>query len=499
MTLLTLSSHPSELAVGEEIRRIIAGGGWETIASYDKNIQRKDFITNVQKANCVVVIWSKVSKFSSWIREDIQLARKREALLIVLYGENVPEELSHIPNVRLNKPYEIVRPDFSRLLLDTIAAIAQASRDADVISENAKVLNTPLSIQDLIERRELLADLTVQTIGERSIWYARGVTPPSLRAFVNEMSRGPIRSQSRIAELYSEILRNRQQLRFERLVPELDDDGGDGKRVDCSVFSPQIAPPEAPFLVQVFLHTLEQSVAVRELSIEIDDEAKFRGETTLDLQVEAGDRVDILLEGNGLLVQDKIVSILWRGVSVSCNFICHIPSKPKEKTLFPIAWLSIAGRIVGKVTFKISVDASAFVGESTHLENKAKTFHRVFFSYSSSDRKEVSRCAQAYRLAKVEFGLDFLTLKPGDRWAETLIQEIDRCDLFILFWTEAAKKSPWVQLEAMYALLRQSRNAANAPVIVPFVLEGPPVPSPPSYLAHLHFDDWMQWVISTMK
>ena len=82
-----------------------------------------------------------------------------------------------------------------------------------------------------------------------------------------------------------------------------------------------------------------------------------------------------------------------------------------------------------------------------------------------------------------------LYLEPGDRWEKSLYKYIDESDLFLLFWSSAAKASEWVTKEWQYALERKGSNEMNPPEIVPVIIEGPPPVEPPPELAHLHFND----------
>ncbi|MET1002448.1 MAG: TIR domain-containing protein [Acidimicrobiia bacterium] len=60
--------------------------------------------------------------------------------------------------------------------------------------------------------------------------------------------------------------------------------------------------------------------------------------------------------------------------------------------------------------------------------------------------------------------------------------------MLLLFWSQHAKQSKWVQREVRYALSPKNRD--HGPVeIEPVLIEGPPVPKPWSELAHLHFGD----------
>jgi hypothetical protein len=84
---------------------------------------------------------------------------------------------------------------------------------------------------------------------------------------------------------------------------------------------------------------------------------------------------------------------------------------------------------------------------------------------------------------------DILDLGPGERWEKALYREIDRCDVFLLFWSKAAAASEWVSKEIDYALARQGYDADNPPAIQPVPIEGPPIAPPPPRLAELHFND----------
>ncbi len=70
------------------------------------------------------------------------------------------------------------------------------------------------------------------------------------------------------------------------------------------------------------------------------------------------------------------------------------------------------------------------------------------------------------------------------------------CDLFLLFWSNAAKQSDWVLKEVHYALGRKGDDDTAPPEIMPVIIEGPPVVEPPPELAHLHFNDRLLYVMA---
>jgi hypothetical protein len=67
--------------------------------------------------------------------------------------------------------------------------------------------------------------------------------------------------------------------------------------------------------------------------------------------------------------------------------------------------------------------------------------------------------------------------------------KIEECDVFLLFWSRAAKESEWVRKEVRYALNRKGGDDLCPPEFRPIIIEGPPVPTPWEELSHLHFND----------
>ncbi len=108
-------------------------------------------------------------------------------------------------------------------------------------------------------------------------------------------------------------------------------------------------------------------------------------------------------------------------------------------------------------------------------------------SYASKDREEVLKRVQMLEVLKMKFFQDILMLDPDNRWEKTLYENIDRCNLFLLFWSQAAKDSQWILKEAEYALAHQQKNKGGEPDLVPVVLEQHV--SPPSSLSAFHFND----------
>ena len=86
----------------------------------------------------------------------------------------------------------------------------------------------------------------------------------------------------------------------------------------------------------------------------------------------------------------------------------------------------------------------------------------------------------------IDYFQDVMALEPGDRWERRIEAGIDRCDLFLLFWSGHAKDSSWVKREVEHALARRGDDEGAPPEIRPVILERVP---PWDELSHLHFDD----------
>jgi TIR domain len=73
--------------------------------------------------------------------------------------------------------------------------------------------------------------------------------------------------------------------------------------------------------------------------------------------------------------------------------------------------------------------------------------------------------------------------------SKKLYQHIDKCDLFLLFWSTSAKQSKWVLEEVRYALRRKGGHQHARPQIRPVIIAGPPAPTLPEELSDIHFND----------
>ena len=268
--------------------------------------------------------------------------------------------------------------------------------------------------------------------------------------------------------------------------------------VDCSVFAAPSAPAGRSMFVQVFLHAPEQLDRAEGIAAKIDHGSRLRSIATLQTEVARGQRLAITLDCLELAPDVAHKEIVWRGHLQAVSFRITIPQGTRHgQEFFPIVRVSIEGVPVGFLEFAIGCRDEP-IGEADGSGKDARRYRYAFLSHASQDRNEVTKFARALSAAKIGFFQDILSLEPGDEWEERLFQEIDRCDVFYLFWSKHAAASEMVQREAEHAHQRASRSRAKVPDITPIRLDASSLPKHPphsAWMEKIHFDDYFRKLI----
>jgi hypothetical protein len=260
--------------------------------------------------------------------------------------------------------------------------------------------------------------------------------------------------------------------------------------VDVTVFAPPAARPNDSVFVQVFAHLFEQAELARTIAQAFDADAERRGVRSLGVCVPRGRPLAFDLRMPGLVVDDPVQSLIWRGRPESVQFVVTVPGDHPPRTTVGTLTASLDSVPVGHVKFKLQIMAESASPRPTQLVgDEVRRYELVFVSYAAKDRPEVLRRVQMLESLQVPYFQDVLSLDPGDRWERKLYEHIDSCDLFLLFWSKAARASEWVLKEVRYAVARKGGDDLAPPEIKPVLIEGPPPVPPPPDLAHLHFND----------
>jgi len=267
--------------------------------------------------------------------------------------------------------------------------------------------------------------------------------------------------------------------------------------VECSVFAPPATVPAATIMVQVFAHLHEQAEEAERRAREFDEETRRRAVRTLASRISRGSELMFDLNISGWTISDPVQKLTWNGYPESVNFIVEVPADCKPGNFHGKVTVSRNSVPIGHISFLIRVADTAAKSEGNQPAGiDAKRYSFVFISYASADRSEVLERIQMLDAMGIKYFQDLLSLDPGDRWEKKLYQNIDKCDLFLLFWSHHAKESEWVIKEAQYALTRKGGDDDAPPEIKPVIIEGPPIVLPPPSLAPLHFNDKIIYFMS---
>lgn len=224
--------------------------------------------------------------------------------------------------------------------------------------------------------------------------------------------------------------------------------------VDC-VYSSVFAPAEikclSHFLVQVYLHSKEESNIVADLALKADKNTEQRDFSVLQMSLKQGDKVDVDLNIYGeKCMQNFRKSILWQGRYSKCSFCYFVPADLKVNDLFCEVSIYVNGILMGEMSFVTKVTANP---QFYNSEVFSKIYKKIFISYAHQDEGKVKYVAQAYKAQGVEYFYDRYILKGGDVYDEEIEKFIDSSDLFILCWSDNSAKSKYVEKEISRALI----------------------------------------------
>ena len=245
-------------------------------------------------------------------------------------------------------------------------------------------------------------------------------------------------------------------------------------------------------------HRPDQEQAARALAAEADPETTRRGVKSLAVPIELGAVLDVQLAMPGLLVDEPVQQLRWADRAEAVQFVVSVPEDLADDDVIANVTVSQQGIPIGSLRWRQHIDGtSTESGEPDSQGEWVNRYRKAFVSYATRDRPEVLKRVQMLGTFGIDFFQDVLSLDPGQRWEQELYREIEHCDLFLLFWSTAAKESDWVRKEALEALrLAQASGESERPTLGPVLIEGPPVPLPWPELAHLHFNDKLLYLMN---
>jgi molecular chaperone DnaK len=260
-------------------------------------------------------------------------------------------------------------------------------------------------------------------------------------------------------------------------------------KVHFSVSSPPAVRPGENFLVDVWAHVEQQRAEVeRQVQLanpepEIPRVIRPKG----PFKIERGTRLFVRLRFQDFQVEPPQEVILWDGEIGNASFTVGVPH---DTTLGPkIGLVTVhweGGLQIARVPIQILVAARVDATNPTALP--VHHIRSAFASYASADRDEVLGRIQGMQKVAPDLKvfLDVAELRSGEDWETKLWQVIPESDVLYLFWSAAAKASPWVEKEWRCGLSTRGYEFVD-----PVPLVSPEEVRPPEELSGKHFNDWV--------
>jgi hypothetical protein len=276
-------------------------------------------------------------------------------------------------------------------------------------------------------------------------------------------------------------------------VPGTRDHAGNGPgtnaadAVHFSVSAPRLVQPGSAFVIDIwaFLAGQRDEILKRAARSAVDPSFFMREKGPAPLS--RGTLLTVRLRMPDLLVDEEEDTLLWEGEIASTGFPVRAPASASPGDRPGTVVFLAHGLTVAKVHFTIRVGAERTM-EPSPVRVEGKPFRTAFASYASEDRDEVLSVIQGLQKAVpgLDVFLDVAQLRSGQKWQDQLWSAIPSREVFYLFWSEAASRSPWVEKEWRCAV--ETRGIG---FIDPVPLVSPEIVPPPKELGELHFNDWV--------
>jgi hypothetical protein len=257
--------------------------------------------------------------------------------------------------------------------------------------------------------------------------------------------------------------------------------------LNVSAFAPRAARASTKVLVQVFLHRRDAAAEALSLAQDADLTTARRSVISLTIPVGHGQRIDVLIEADGVEIDEPAQYLIWDNATRSVQAWLALPPEAIGRTIAVDVHVSVGHRPAGTLRFTLPVVAADTPVDTAILPrgDEVRHYDYAFLSYSRKDEAQVWGFVQLLEAIGQKFFHDLTSMQIAEKWPERLESEINRCDLFLLFLTAHSAASKEVEKETTYAFA--CRERANRPFIW-FLFLDPQPETLPDWLKPYHAD-----------
>jgi len=176
-----------------------------------------------------------------------------------------------------------------------------------------------------------------------------------------------------------------------------------------------------------------------------------------------GTKVLVKLEGKHLAVEPPEQEFVWEGDYVLLDFEAAVLADAAGSTTLKFS-LVVDGFLIGSLHVDTLIGAPS--AKPRFVETRAA--ESAFASYSSKDRSRVlDRVDSIQTRTGIHVFVDCLDIHPNEEWRKRIAGMIPVSDLFLLFWSQAAKESPYVSWELQTAISTRGKGAIEVHALEP--------------------------------
>lgn len=249
--------------------------------------------------------------------------------------------------------------------------------------------------------------------------------------------------------------------------------------VSVSSILPEAVAPNSEFLLEIVLHLAGYSLEGAPGFFTTHDLA------TLHLHAGAKLTVGVCLteqQAAFLTLDEAEAQLAWHPPSSRASFRFKVAEGVPVGSHYVRVEVGAGGVRLCHFYIDLVVARDAKAPPRRHHALVRKMPSSAFASYASADRNTVCQRLESIQALGIDVFLDCLDIRQGEDWQQAVAEAAISKDVFLLFWSTAAKNSEWVKLEWESALASRGID-----YIVPNALEPAHECPPPSALASLQF------------
>ncbi len=214
------------------------------------------------------------------------------------------------------------------------------------------------------------------------------------------------------------------------------------------------------------------------------------GKSEAAAALQAGTEITILPELAGFVFNPPVATIFWleqwHCIEFRMKARHSLTGPARGRVAFFVGPLLVAEtELAVEIMDRTSVTETSLPDDLYDVDwlsgAESSAYRAIFVSYSHEDSALVRQLERAYRAIGDSYLRDVAVLRSGEEWSPALLGMISRADVFQLCWSQAARKSSYVEQEWRHAFGLERRN-----FIRPIYWEKP-MPEPPPELRAIHF------------